>query len=87
MLLKINMSLNNNSTLQNIGIAGAAASAIITILSLKYNDRPLFYEHPKDLPHKKGYPILGNLTGLLSNVSRLHDYQLETFESLDALTL
>ncbi|KAG2195561.1 hypothetical protein INT47_001308 [Mucor saturninus] len=81
------MSLSNNSTIQNIGIAGAAISAAVAILSVKYHDRPLFYEHVKGIPHSKGYPILGNLTGLVSNVHRLHDYQLDTFESLDTLTM
>lgn len=81
------MSLSNNSTIQNIGIAGAAVSAAVAILSLKYNDRPLFYEHVKGIPHSKGYPILGNLTGLVSNIYRLHDYQLDTYESLDTLTM
>lgn len=81
------MSFTNNSTLQNIGIAGAAATAIVAIVSIKYNDRPLFYEHVKGIPHKKGYPLLGQLTNLVRNIHRVHDYQLDTFESLDALTM
>lgn len=81
------MSLTNNSTLQQIGIAGAAASAVAALLSIKYHDRPLFYEHPKGIPHAKGYPIIGALGALLNNVSRIHDFQLGLFEQLDTLTL
>jgi fatty acid omega-hydroxylase len=81
------MSLSNNSTIQQIGIAGAAASAVIALLSIKYNDRPLFYEHPKGIPHVDGYPIIGSLGSLLSNIHRLYDYQLELFEKHDTLTL
>ena len=81
------MSSSQNSTLQQIGMVGAAASAIITLLSIKYNDRPFFYEHPKNIPHGKGYPIIGTLADLLKNIHRMHDYQVDMFTSLDTQTL
>lgn len=80
------MSLDNR-TLQTVGMAGAAASAAIAALAVKYHDRPLFYEHPKGIAHQGGLPILGNLTYLLGNIHRLYDFQLEQFEKVDALTM
>ncbi|KAF1796237.1 cytochrome P450 [Mucor lusitanicus] len=80
------MSLDNR-TLQTVGMAGAAASAVMAALMVKYHDRPLFYEHPKGIPYKGGLPILGNLPYLLGNIHRLYDFQLEQFEKVDALTM
>lgn len=81
------MSLNNNSTLQGVAVAGATVSTVLALLTMKYNDRPLFYEHPEGIPYKKGFPILGNLTSLLGNLSRIHDFQAELFTDLDTLTM
>lgn len=81
------MPMTNNSTLQNLGLAGATATAVVSLLSIKYHDRPLFYEHVKGIPHTTGYPLLGRLTALVKNIHRLHDYHLESFELLDALTM
>ncbi|CEP07389.1 hypothetical protein [Parasitella parasitica] len=80
------MSMDNR-TLQTVGIAGVAASAIIAALTAKYNDRPLFYEHPEGIAHKGGYPIVGNLTRLLGNIDRIYDFQTEQFEQVGALTM
>jgi hypothetical protein len=80
------MSISDNNTLQTIGMASAAASTVVALLALKYNDRPLFYEHIEGIPHKKGVPFLGGLSELLNNVYRIHDFQTEGFEQLDALT-
>lgn len=77
----------DNRTLQTVGIAGAAASAMLAALTIKYNDRPLFYEHPEGITHRGGYPILGNLTHLLGNIYRIHDFQAERFEEMGALTM
>jgi fatty acid omega-hydroxylase len=82
--------LNNmpdNSVIQNVGLAGAAVASLVTLLAIKYNDRPAFYEHPKDIPYNGGLPLVGNLPELINNVPRLHDYVLELFEKLDTLTL
>lgn len=81
------MSLSNNSPLQQLGVAGAAAATVVALLSIKYHDRPLFYEHPKDIPHGTGYPLIGTLGPLLKNVYRLHDFQLEIFEKHNTQTM
>lgn len=81
------MSLNNNSSLQQLGVAGAAATAVVALLSVKYHDRPLFYEHPKGITHGSGYPIIGTLGSLLKNLDRIHDHQVETFEKYDTQTM
>lgn len=77
------MSLSKNSALQQLGVAGAAASAVIALLSIKYHDRPFFYEHPKGVPHAPGYPVIGSLGALLKNMDRILDYELDLYEELD----
>jgi hypothetical protein len=77
----------DNRTLQHIGAAGAATAAVLAALSIKYNDRPLFYEHPEGIPYMKGAPILGNLPKLMNNVYRLYDFQCDQFNELDTLTM
>ncbi|RCH84922.1 hypothetical protein CU097_005150 [Rhizopus azygosporus] len=81
------MSLKDAPIGQQIAIAGAAVSSIMTLLMIKYHDRPLFYEHMEGVPCHKGYPLLGNLLEFTKNVSRLYDYQLDIHEKLDSLTL
>jgi fatty acid omega-hydroxylase len=81
------MSLKDSSLLQTIGIACGATVAVLSALAIKYHDRPLFYEHPKDIPFKKGYPLLGDLPGILANFPRLLDAETDSFEHLDALTM
>ncbi|RCH89322.1 hypothetical protein CU097_012153, partial [Rhizopus azygosporus] len=81
------MSLKDASIGQQIAIAGAAVSSIITLLMIKYHDRPLFYKHMEGVPYHKGYPLLGNLLEFTKNVPRLYDYQLDIHEKLDSLTL
>ncbi|KAI9257744.1 cytochrome P450 [Helicostylum pulchrum] len=81
------MSFNNNSTLQGVAVAGATVSTVMALLTMKYNDRPLFYEHPEGIPYKKGFPVLGNLTSLLGNLGRMHDFQVDSFTELDTLTM
>lgn len=81
------MAITTDPTIQAIGVTGAAASAVIALLALKYNDRPLFYEHIKDIPHVKGIPLLGNLPIVLKNLPRFYDFTTENLENLDTLTL
>ncbi|CAO3624936.1 unnamed protein product [Mucor hiemalis] len=81
------MSLSKNSTLQQLGVVGAAASTVIALLSIKYKDRPLFYEHPEGIPHGPGYPVLGNLVDLIKSMHRVLDFELELYEKLDTQTL
>ena len=80
------MSLDKR-TLQALGTAGITAATLIGALGLKYHDRPLFYEHPKGVPYKKGLPILGNLLDMLKNIDRLHDFMMENFEEADSLNM
>lgn len=81
------MSLKDIPVGQQVALAGALASSALAYLSIKYHDRPTFYEHSKDIPYVKGYPLLGNLPSLLSNIERIYDYQLDMFEKMDVLTL
>jgi fatty acid omega-hydroxylase len=81
------MSLQQNSAVQNLGIVGATAAAAISILAMKYNDRPAFTEHYEGLPHGKGAPFLGSLPNVLKNIPRIHDLMCELFEGLDAMTV
>lgn len=81
------MSLKDASVGQQLAIAGAAVSSIITLMSLKYHDRPLFYEHIKDIPFVKGYPLVGNLPTLIKNIGRRLDYAVELYEKTGALTM
>ncbi|ORE06666.1 cytochrome P450 [Rhizopus microsporus var. microsporus] len=81
------MSLKDASVGQQLAIAGAAVSSIITLMSLKYHDRPLFYEHIKDIPFIKGYPLVGNLPTLIKNIGRRLDYAVELYEKTGALTI
>ncbi|CAO3693849.1 unnamed protein product [Rhizopus stolonifer] len=81
------MSLKDIPVGQQVAFAGAVASSALALLSIKYHDRPTFYEHNKDIPYVKGYPLLGNLPTLLSNIERIYDHQLDMFEELDVLTL
>ncbi|KAG0796934.1 hypothetical protein G6F16_000497 [Rhizopus arrhizus] len=81
------MSLKDLPVQQKIALTGAAASSLFTLIALKYHDRPVFSEHQKEVPHVKGYPLVGNLPTLLHNIPRIYDYQLENFERLDTLTL
>ncbi|KAI8987644.1 cytochrome P450 [Mycotypha africana] len=78
---------DNNRTVQQVVVAGAAVSAILTLLAAKYNDRPIGYEHPKGIPYKSGLPLLGNLPLLLNNKERIYDFQLDLLEELDTLTM
>ncbi|KAI8088098.1 cytochrome P450 [Gilbertella persicaria] len=70
------MSSFDNRTLQ-----------VAAALTLKYNDRPFFYEHPEGIPYKGGIPAFGNLFDILSNVHRFHDFQIDLFEKSDSLTM
>ncbi|KAI8875841.1 cytochrome P450 [Backusella circina FSU 941] len=81
------MSSKDISLLQTFAIASGATIAVLSALAMKYHDRPIFYEHPKDIPFKKGYPLLGDLPGILMNFSRLLDAETDSFEHLDALTM
>ena len=67
-----------------IGLAGAGALAA---LMAKYPDRAIFDEYREGIPHRKGVPLLGMLPIVLANRYRLHDLQLDNFESLDSLTM
>ncbi|KAI8369967.1 cytochrome P450 [Blakeslea trispora] len=78
---------SDNRLLQALSIAGITTTAIVGGLSLKYHDRPLFCEHPKGIPYRKGVPILGTLPYILKNLHRIHDYTLEGFEESDSLNI
>jgi fatty acid omega-hydroxylase len=81
------MSLQDNTVLRNAGIAAATVASVVTLLAIKYNDRPVFVEHAKNVPHHKGAPLVGNLFGFRSNSERLYDYLHEIFEQYDTLTM
>ncbi|KAI8886541.1 cytochrome P450 [Backusella circina FSU 941] len=81
------MSLPDNTILKNAGIAAVTAASALTLLAIKYNDRPVFVQHLKQIPHHKGAPLVGNLIELLSNLNRQYDYFLELFERYDTLSL
>ncbi|KAI9274183.1 cytochrome P450 [Sporodiniella umbellata] len=81
-----NMSLKDLPGVQQAALVGALASSTVALLAMKYHDRPIFYEHTKDIPFVKGYPLVGNLPNLLKNLPIIHDSQLKLFEDLDVLT-
>lgn len=64
-----------------------ALGVITGALALKYDDRALFDEHRKNIPHPAGLPILGNLLNVLKNRERYFDYIAEVYEELNTLTL
>jgi fatty acid omega-hydroxylase len=81
------MSLQDNTALKNAGMAAAAVASVITLLAIKYNDRPIFYEHRKGIPYNKGLPLVGNLPSIMYNLPRHYDQNVELFEKHDTLTL
>ncbi|KAI8889502.1 cytochrome P450 [Backusella circina FSU 941] len=81
------MSVQQNSVVQNLGIVGATTAAAVSLLALKYNDRPAFTDHYEGLPHGRGYPLLGSLPTILGNIPRIHDMMCDLFERLDSMTV
>ncbi|KAI7857447.1 cytochrome P450 [Circinella umbellata] len=77
------MSTETLSSLQTLGLAGAAA---VAALAVKYNDRAIFDEHRPGIAYRKGYPLVGGLPILLKNRSNIHDFLTQNFEELDAMT-
>ena len=77
------MSTETLSSLQTLGLAGAAA---VAALAVKYNDRAIFDEHRPGIAYRKGYPLVGGLPILLKNRSNVHDFFTQNFEELDATT-
>ncbi|KAI8992352.1 cytochrome P450 [Pilobolus umbonatus] len=71
---------------KNLVLSGAVLSSI-TLLAVKYYDRPIFYEHPKGIPYSKGLPIIGSFYKIMSNIDILHDMLLSEFEKNDTLTM
>jgi hypothetical protein len=76
------MSLNDNLLVRTVGVS----AAIVTALALKYPDRALFDDDRVEIPHKKGWPIIGGLPALLSNAQRVHEFMLDGFTSLNTMT-
>ena len=81
------MSLEKMNVGTTVVAALSTVAAITGLLALKYNDRALFDEHRKGIPHPKGVPILGNLLNISRNKHRYFEYLLEVYEQLDTLTL
>ncbi|CDH51590.1 cytochrome p450 [Lichtheimia corymbifera JMRC:FSU:9682] len=73
--------------LSTTGKVGLASAGVLALLMAKYPDRAIFDEYREGIPHRKGVPLLGMLPIVLSNRYRLHDLQLDNFESLDSLTV
>ena len=80
------LTFDNKSIAQLAMIAAGAATSIIGLLALKYNDRALFYEHRAGIPPMAGEPLIGSLGLQLRNKSWLHDYLMFTMERLNTLT-
>lgn len=63
------------------------SAAIVAALSIKYPDRAVFDEERLEIPHKKGWPLVGNLPNLLWNSSTLHDFILAGYTNLNTQTM
>lgn len=79
--------LSINEHLSTTGTVGLAGAGVLGLLMAKYPDRAIFDEYREGIPHRKGVPLLGLLPIVLSNRFRLHDFQLDNFESLDSMTV
>ncbi|KAI9468452.1 MAG: cytochrome P450, partial [Benjaminiella poitrasii] len=65
---------------------GATALAFTGLLALKYPDRAVFDQNREGIAHKKGWPLVGGLPEILSNVDNMHDFFLTGFTRLNSLT-
>lgn len=74
------MSIENKSL--SVGVTGFALSAVLATLVYKNKTE----EQPQGIYIKEGNPVY-NLSRLLSNVHRLHDFQYDSFEDAGTLTL
>ncbi|KAH8556114.1 cytochrome P450 [Umbelopsis sp. PMI_123] len=66
-----------------IGSAGAAALGALAIM---YPDRAIFDEKREDIPQRHGYPLIGSLPDLLSNMDSFHHFALKGFETVGVTT-
>lgn len=66
-----------------IGSAGAAALGALAIM---YPDRAIFDEKREDIPQRHGYPLIGSLPDLLSNMESFHHFALKGFETVGVTT-
>ncbi|KAI8344761.1 cytochrome P450 [Chlamydoabsidia padenii] len=80
--------MNDNHTLTKAAsVTAGTFTAVLISLALKYHDRALFGEHNPGTPYRKGYPLLGDLPYLIHNKARIHDFDNENFEQLEAMTM
>ncbi|OBZ86583.1 hypothetical protein A0J61_05360 [Choanephora cucurbitarum] len=61
--------------------------AAFFLLACIYNDRAIFDSNRPGIKTKPGWPLVGNLPSLLKNVTRLHDFMLDSCNQLGALTM
>lgn len=59
----------------------------IAALGLVYRDRAVGDEVRPDIPQEPGWPILGNIPIILKWVPYFHDFGVEVFTRMDALTV
>ncbi|KAI9320823.1 cytochrome P450 [Dichotomocladium elegans] len=79
-----------SDTLKDISFTrhwGKSALAGLVGLGLVYKDRALFDERRPDIPQEPGWPILGNIPTILRWVSYIHEFGVECFTRMDALTI
>ncbi|KAI8140191.1 cytochrome P450 [Fennellomyces sp. T-0311] len=77
----------DTTTTNKATILGGSIVAIVALLALKYNDRPVFAEARKDMASFRSHPLLGSLIYVNRNKNRIHEFILEEFESQNKSTI
>jgi hypothetical protein len=71
---------------QYVAIATGTAATSLAILALMYPDKAVFDNDERDIPRRKGYPLLGNLPHIIQHVDHIHDFMCENFETIGRTT-
>ncbi|KAI8992351.1 cytochrome P450 [Pilobolus umbonatus] len=79
----VDTTLNN----QTLTLIGGSTLALLSLLAIKYPDRPPFFEHPPKIPHVAGQPLIGGLFHILSNVHIFHDLVAQQFDRHASMTI
>jgi hypothetical protein len=81
-----NRFLASSPTAQYAVTIGSAGAAALAVLAIMYPDRALFDDKRDDIPQRPGFPIVGSLPSLLSNMTQFHHFALQGFENVATTT-
>ena len=71
---------------QYAAVATGALATALAVLAIMYPDKAVFDNDDRDLPRRKGYPLLGNLPYIVQNIDHIHDFMVQNFETIGRTT-